>query len=732
MELSNTLPCPQEAFEPFQLSLASDQSHDWSIWSQDPPPPIKRSPVMSGTQRRLHDNRIKQLYVDEGRSIDDVCTIVNREFNLTAKRRHYVHRIRVLNIERNAKAQERQKVVQHINYLRYAAGTQESYIEFRIRGHKIDSPKWYRWLKDDSAGQPAVIQRPPSPLPRFINVYTCSPYDFQRINRYAGHQSHTLDPQEARDVFQVLQIILGCKSSSFYKRDTIVEECIIQVQNSLTGRIFVENALSSTNSPRKRDVDNRSCRYISAAQRTPYWMVETSFWIDQNYSHPNFGNESIGTIRLDSARIAIVPRETTPFRIVFDFAPQLNLPTTIKYQPIVRNSSEVFRIVGSGQISVLQRAIENGNASLGDRDEQGRPLLYYAALGANVEMCQYLIGHHADVNELVESDEIIGPVYSMALPISISSEKLLRHKMSRCLKVMLDAGADLSLKSQKSFSSYTVFYLGLLFYSFETFEHMVLSEQQFVCPKEFFEDLDGQKRYSLHLLAEQCGYGLILESFDIVEKAILLLKHDADISRPDVDGCTISSTRRGRDFRQRIRSLHEPKEFLIASITAGANVYAIDADGLTPSMYARMFRREMEWLEALRSIGYDPEEVIAHSDPDFHICFGRQQGSRVSFEEYCLQRERDFESRKSEIFDGGDEDISENEDDSEDSTEDDDDSEEVFDDGGKVTGNKNENEYGNHLSPIVKEHENTNTKLLRSVEICQKSFVLFDLASIKI
>jgi len=260
---------------------------------------------------------------------------------------------------------------------------------------------------------------------------------------------------------------------------------------------------------------------------------------------------------------------------------------------------------------------------------------------------------------------------------------------------------------------------------------MVLSKQQFVCPKEFFEVVDGKKRYSLHLLAEQCGYGLLLESTDIIEKAILMLKHGADISRLDFDGCTIlhtvlgcfrrheiSSTRRGRDFSKRIRSFHEPKEFLIASITAGANVYAIDASGLTPSMYARMFQREMEWLEALRSTGYDPEEVIAQSDPDSHNCFGRQQASNLSFDEYCLRRERDLESRKSTISDGKSEDISENEDDSEDSSEDKDDSEDssededsseevIEDDDEQMTDheNENENEYGNSLSSDGREHE---------------------------
>ena len=177
---------------------------------------------------------------------------------LHGRRRHYVHRIRVLNIERNTKPEERQKVVQHINYLRRAARTQESYIEVRIRGRKIDSRKWNRWL-NDSAGQLAVVREPPSrelctyyppfvmywqiiiALPAFVSVCACSPYDFQRIVRYAGHQTRTLDLQEARDVFQDLEIILSCRSSSSYRNDTIVDECIIQVKNFLRGNILVES-----------------------------------------------------------------------------------------------------------------------------------------------------------------------------------------------------------------------------------------------------------------------------------------------------------------------------------------------------------------------------------------------------------------------------------------------------------------------------------------------------------
>jgi hypothetical protein len=51
------------------------------------------------------------------------------------------------------------------------------------------------------------------------------------------------------------------------------------------------------------------------------------------------------------------------------------------------------------------------------------------------------------------------------MPITKDNEKALRHNMSHCLRVMLDAGADLSLKSKKGLFSHTIFYLRLLFYS---------------------------------------------------------------------------------------------------------------------------------------------------------------------------------------------------------------------------------------------------------------------------
>jgi hypothetical protein len=196
---------------------------------------------------------------------------------------------------------------------------------------------------------------------------------------------------------------------------------------------------------------------------------------------------------------------------------------------------------------------------------------------------------------------------------------------------------------------------------------MINLGQQFICPKESFEVLDGKKRYPLHLLAEQCGYGLIFEAVDIIEKAILLLKSGANISYSDYDGCTVLHTilgcvryhqygskrqaRRLGRVRQWTQSFHEPKEFLMAFVAAGGDVYAINDEGSTPSMHARLFGREKEWLEVLKSTGYAPEEVVAHSDPKSHDCSRERPASRLSLKEYCLRREEELIVRNSDTID---------------------------------------------------------------------------------
>jgi hypothetical protein len=112
---------------------------------------------------------------------------------------------------------------------------------------------------------------------------------------------------------------------------------------------------------------------------TPYGRVEVSFWTTSNRSHPNISDEDTieSTHEAFAARLAIVPSRNiaSSFRVVFDFTPHLNPSATITYQAMIPNDSEVFRIIRSGQVKELVKALSKGTARLTDRDEEGRSLL---------------------------------------------------------------------------------------------------------------------------------------------------------------------------------------------------------------------------------------------------------------------------------------------------------------------------------------------------------------------
>jgi hypothetical protein len=119
---------------------------------------------------------------------------------------------------------------------------------------------------------------------------------------------------------------------------------------------------------------------------TPHGRVDTSFWtVSDNFRVSGADkNTSAITDRSFGARVAIVPdySKSSPFRVVFDFTPYLDPKPKITYQAMIPNYSEIFRLIKSGQLEEFIKALDQGTASLTDRDEQGRTLLsvsYYKA-----------------------------------------------------------------------------------------------------------------------------------------------------------------------------------------------------------------------------------------------------------------------------------------------------------------------------------------------------------------
>jgi len=155
---------------------------------------------------------------------------------------------------------------------------------------------------------------------------------------------------------------------------------------------------------------------------------------------------------------------------------------------------------------------------------------------------------------------------------------------------------------------------------------------------------------ALTVLAQACGYYSVL-TMDVVDKAILLLNRKANISCRDDNGDTVLHTAlralRFHDFVSKPRahdwirmrawdlSFTALRDLLAVFITAGADVYATNNAGKTPSMVAWEYGREGEWIEALELCGYDSQEVLTSC---IHRPIRVHQTAKLSFDDYCKQR----------------------------------------------------------------------------------------------
>ncbi len=153
----------------------------------------------------------------------------------------------------------------------------------------------------------------------------------------------------------------------------------------------------------------------------------------------------------------------------------------------------------------------------------------------------------------------------------------------------------------------------------------------------------------LMILASQCGYRLG-NTFQTLEKAIILLKWGVKISCRDLDGNTVlhrvlCCDRRYTKFHG-LRPFLEPGELLKVFIAAGADIYALNNAGRSASRTARNFGREKEWSEALRFCGLDPEEVMAQTMPKYKPYMGPRHTSTLTFDEYCRTWDEDIWAEK--------------------------------------------------------------------------------------
>lgn len=149
--------------------------------------------------------------------------------------------------------------------------------------------------------------------------------------------------------------------------------------------------------------------------------------------------------------------------------------------------------------------------------------------------------------------------------------------------------------------------------------------------------------------------------YGIADKFALLLSRGANCQARDLDGSTclhlVLQGKRNPNgdiyfprFANIVTSEYngEIRDILVLLITAGADVYITDHDGLTPSDVAFDFKNLREWHDALIECGFDPSEVRIRKsgregwssaiDPEKHPQTHRPRRVKLTFAEYLKIR----------------------------------------------------------------------------------------------
>ena len=122
----------------------------------------------------------------------------------------------------------------------------------------------------------------------------------------------------------------------------------------------------------------------SIIRRSGMWLTPDGIVLASSWAMPAENAQSKNprmTTKTSSdtvaARLVIMPHNIgeTPFHVVFDFIPRLNLSARVTYQAVLPTNAKVFRIASAGRPEQLLGLLRKGTASLNDRDEYGRSLL---------------------------------------------------------------------------------------------------------------------------------------------------------------------------------------------------------------------------------------------------------------------------------------------------------------------------------------------------------------------
>ncbi|KAF8866194.1 hypothetical protein BDZ45DRAFT_720337 [Acephala macrosclerotiorum] len=185
---------------------------------------------------------------------------------------------------------------------------------------------------------------------------------------------------------------------------------------------------------------NKNIWRRSQSGRPGHKMSSAILWSKEKHTGITLlirGRASSGMLLKAGVKEAFSPQ----WRGQFTLMPSISLYRTIP------SNSEVFECVRTGRLDQFIQLLNNGKASLRDRDEVGASLLHYASEAGRREICVFLIDQGADIDDMASERHLqksdkdfpattpLGAIYG---EIKVDG----KCDLLQCYKLPLENGAD--------------------------------------------------------------------------------------------------------------------------------------------------------------------------------------------------------------------------------------------------------------------------------------------------